>query len=299
MNTNTATPANTGLTSKALLVNVSISQWSGRKHDKKVTREVEEAHNAQSGEAGRFNKMLTSKEFLAATSKAAGAARQYLYDNTLPWGDNGDRLLPSANYFDFVNGMNKLQSDFYSHADTAENSFDEELNNAKVRLNGLFNSNDYPNRVEFRSKFAFKVCFMPIAEAEDIRLDINQTEINVLKQSIESEMNNRLSASVADIWDRIKEQLQHMKDRLTSTTKDKENNEVPVTFRNSLFSNLADLVTLLPKLNITGSPEITAICEDMRGLLIDPDKVRESATIRSRKADEVNAILNKFDAFFS
>lgn len=296
--TTTAT-ANTGLQSKALLVNVNISQWSGRKHDKKATREVEEAHNAQSGEAGRFNKMLTSKEFLAEVMKAAGAARTFLYENTLPWGDNGDRLLPSANYFDFVNGMGKYENDFYTAVSKAESAFDSMLIEAETRLNGLYNSQDYPNKLEFRSKFNFRTCFMPIPDAADLRLDINQTEVNVLRQSIESEMSNRLAASVANIWERVKEQLDHMKERLTAVSKDKDGSDKPATFRDSLFDNLKDIIDLLPKLNVTNSPDVNAICEDLKGLLIDPDKVRESATIRSRKAEEVNAILNKFDGFFS
>ena len=296
MNTTTQTAAtNTGLPSKALLVNVSIAQWSGRKHDKKVTREVEEAHNAQSGEAGRFNKMLTSKDFLAATSKAAGAARLFLYENTLPWGDNGDRLLPSANYFDFVKGMTKYENGFNTAVTEAEDKFEEMITEAQTRLNGLFNAADYPNKVEFRSKFSLKVCFMAIPETKDFRVDLTEMEVNVLKQSIETEMSNRLTASVSNIWERIKEQLEHMKNRLTEVN---DKNE-PVIFRNSLFDNLKDLVDLLPKLNVTNSPAINDICNEMQSLIIDPEKVRTSAQVRSRKAEEVNDILNKFDAYFS
>lgn len=293
------TTTNTGLQTKSLLVNLNIGQWSGRKHDKKVTREVEEAHNAQSGEAGRFNKMLTSKEFLAGTMKAAGAARQYLYEQTLPWGDNGDRLLPSANYFDFVAGLSRMQNDFNNAVDIAEQEFEDELTKAAVRLNGLFDRKDYPSKAEFRSKFYFNVSFMPIPDVQDFRLDITETEVNVLRKTIETEMNNRLAASMADIWERIGEQLTHMKERLTATAKDKDGTEKPATFRDSLFSNLADIISLLPKLNITNSPEVNEVCEDLKGLLIDPDKVRESAQIRSRKAQEVNDILKKFDAFFN
>lgn len=295
MNTTTATTNSNGLPTKALLVNVNISQWSGRKHDKKATREVEEAHNAQTGEAGRFNKMLTSKDFLAATSKAAGAARQFLYENTLPWGDNGDRLLPSANYFDFVNGMQKFESDFATAVNEAADKFDEMLIEAEKRLNGLFNAADYPNKVEFQSKFSIRVCFMPIADTNDFRVDLSDTEVNVLRQSVESEMKNRLAASVSNIWERIKEQLTHMKNRLTETNDKGE----PAIFRNSLFDNLKDIIDLLPKLNVTNSPDIEQICEDMKALIVDPEKVRTSSQLRSRKAEEVNAILNKFDGFFS
>ena len=288
--TTPATANNTGLASKALLANLNISQSSGRKHDKKVTREIEEAHNAQHGEAGRFNKMLTSKEFLAGIMKTAGAARQYLYENTLPWGDNGDRLLPSANYFDFIAGMQKFDRDFYAEVDKAENTFSEMLIEAQKRLNGLFSPADYPNIIEFRSKFNFKTCFMPIPETADLRLDINQTEVNVLRQSIESEMNNRLTEAVSDTWSRIKDQLTKMKETLSD--KDK-------IFRDSLFNNLKDIIALLPKLNVTNDSNINDICNEMQTLLVNPDEVRTNTMLRSKKAQEVNDLLNKFDSFFS
>lgn len=303
MTTTNFSTQDSALHSKALLVNISISQWSGRKHDKKVTREVEEAHNAQTGEAGRFNKMLTSKDFLAGTNRTANAFRQYLYEQTLPWGDNGDRLLPSANYFDFLAGAVKYENDFNDEVNKAVDLFDEELMKAQVRLNGLFNRSDYPNKVEFKSKFSCKVCFMQLPDISDFRIDLKDTEVNVLRQSIESEMNNRLTESVTNIWERIQKQLEHMKERFTGTTvrtlKDGTKEEKPAEFKDSLFENLKDLIELLPKLNITNSPAINDICEAMKGLIIDPEKVRQSTMIRSRKAEEVNDILNKFDAYFS
>lgn len=300
MTTTTATPATTGLPSKAMLVNVNITAWSGRKHDKKVTREVEEAHSTSTGEAGRFNKQLTSKEFLAGVSKAAGAARQTLYDYTLPWGDNGDRLLASALYFEFIEKMNAHTAEYYNEVDKAENNFGDELIKRRVELNGLFNPADYPNVNEFRSKFSFKICIMPIPDAADLRLDINQTEVNLIKQNIEIEMKTRLSDSMSNIWDRVREQLTAMKDRLTTVNKDKDGNDKPAIFRDSLFNNLADLIKLLPGLNITDNPELNQVCEDMKTLLVEnPDSIRQSATLRSRKAEEVEEIMKKFDGFFS
>lgn len=285
---------NTGLHSKALIVNLNISQWSGRKHDKNATREVEEAHNAQTGQAGRFNKMLTSKEFLAGILNRGSAARSFLYEQTLPWGDNGDRILPSAIYFDFITGMDKLKTEFFEEVDKAENEYNNELREAEARLNGLFNASDYPSSEEFKSKFGFKISFMPIPETQDLRIDLSQTEINVLKQSITTEMNNRLAASMADVWQRIKEQLDHMKERLTGLN---DKGKVK-SFNDSLFTNLSDIIDLLPKLNIAGSPDIDQICEELKSLMVEPDKVRTNALLRSRKAAEIDNVLNKFENFF-
>lgn len=277
------------LQTKALIVNVNISQWSGRKHDKKITREVEETHNAEQGEAGRFNKMLTSKEFLAGTSKAASAARQFLYEKTLPWSDNGDRLLTTEMYFDFIKEFSIYIETFNKEVDKAEQALESEIEKRKIQLNGMFNAADYPRREEFKSKFNLRVTFMPIPEISDFRIDLSQTEVNVLTKNIENEMNNRLTAAVSSTWERIKEQLTKMKETLS--TQDK-------IFRDSLFNNLADLISILPKLNVTNDANINQICADMETLLVSPEAVRTNSNLRNEKAIEVQNLLNKFDSFF-
>ena len=50
--------------SRAMIVSLSISQWSGRRLDREVTDEVNQQHNAAS-DAGRYNKLLLPREALA------------------------------------------------------------------------------------------------------------------------------------------------------------------------------------------------------------------------------------------
>lgn len=284
---NTAT-TNTGLKTKALTVNLSISQWVARKHDKKISKEVEDQHNAH--DAGRYNKVLVAKAELEKIQKTAGAARSFHYENTLPWGDNGDRLLPSANYMSYVKEMAILKSNFEREVIAFLANYSTVIDDAKIRLNGMFDPKDYPNEVEIKSKFSFGTCFMPLPDIDDIRVELSQTEVNNIRQEVENTMRDRITGAVKDTWSRIKAQLEAMKERLS--TKD-------AVFRNSLFDNLRDIIELLPRLNVTNDSQIDEICEEMKGLLVDPDAVRANSNLRNEKAQEVAAILNKFDAFFS
>lgn len=72
------------LTSKGMLINLSISQWAGRKHDKSVSQEVASNHGT-TADAGRYNKNVIAKKALEAIKKASNKARTFHYDNTLPW----------------------------------------------------------------------------------------------------------------------------------------------------------------------------------------------------------------------
>jgi len=82
------------LNEKAMLVKLSVSQWTARKYDKKVSQEINDQYSAH--DAGRYNKVLIAQEEIKKISKVASQARSFHYFNTLPWDDNGSRILPSV-----------------------------------------------------------------------------------------------------------------------------------------------------------------------------------------------------------
>ncbi|MDA3813714.1 MAG: hypothetical protein PF570_05610, partial [Candidatus Cloacimonetes bacterium] len=98
------------LNDKAMLVYLNISIWTARKYDKKISTEVENKYGAD--EAGRYNKILIAKKNLSNIQKIISSARAFHYENTLPWSDNGGRLLPSANYFGYVKAIQCFKDDF-------------------------------------------------------------------------------------------------------------------------------------------------------------------------------------------
>jgi hypothetical protein len=83
------------LTSRAMLCSLSISVWSARKHDPDASEEIAARHGAQS-DAGRYHKMLLPKAALAKIQKIVSEARQEHCFMTLPWDDNGYRVLPQS-----------------------------------------------------------------------------------------------------------------------------------------------------------------------------------------------------------
>lgn len=276
------------LQEKSLVVSLTIRKWAASKHDKKITDEVKEQHNA-SDDAGRYNKKLVAKKDIEAIQKIESEARNYHYEVTLPWGKNGERLLPAGLYMEYIEKLAQLKSKFDSAVNSFVAAYPDVIAEAKVRLNGMFKESDYPSLLQIREKFELTTGFMPVPD-DDFRVKLSDTEINKLKESVRSEVTNRLSDAVRDTWDRIHDQLSHMKDRLHNTE---------AKFHNSLFENLRDLIDLLPKLNITGDENISKICVDMAGLLVDPDAVRNNVNLRKEKAEAVDQIMNKFGDFFS
>ena len=97
------------ITERAMLAAVHISIWTAVKHDRKVSREVAERHGAYDG-AGRYNKqLLREAERLESLRTLSGQIRQYFYKITLPWSDEGFRLLPAHFYFELTTKMREFE----------------------------------------------------------------------------------------------------------------------------------------------------------------------------------------------
>lgn len=274
------------LSEKALVVNLQICQWTARKYDRKVTAEVNKNHNAV--DAGRFNKILIAQEHLKELSKQANAIRTFHYDNTLVWGDNGDRLLPTTNYFQYIAELSKLKNQFEATVKEFINDYPALIAEAKVKLNGLFNENDYPHDIS--DKFRIKSVFMPIPETSDFRVSLSDKEVDGLRTQIEGEMNDRISQATNSIYQRIKEQLEHMHERLKDTES---------VFRDTLFTNLKELIDLLPRLNITEDKNITALCAELKSLYTEPDAIRSNDRLRKETAMKVENLLQDMSAYFA
>jgi hypothetical protein len=74
----------------SMLVEFNASVWTARKLDKSTTDEVVQNKNAAAKDAARVNKhLLAGRTELDVITQAVGRARQFVYDNTLPWSDAG------------------------------------------------------------------------------------------------------------------------------------------------------------------------------------------------------------------
>lgn len=274
------------LVEKAILVSLNITQWTARKFDRKITDEVNKKHNAT--DAGRFNKLLIATDHLKEITQVVTEARTFHANNTLPWNNDGQRLLPAEQYFEYTARVSELKEKYETAVRKFILSYPTMIDEARERLNGMFSEEDYPK--DIASRFALTTSFMPVPDAADLRINVSDEEVSKLKAEISSEINNRMAAAQGDIYQRMTDHLKRMHERLA----DKK-----AIFRDSLFDDLLGMVELLPKLNIAGDKNVITLCEELRSLYCDPQEVRENVRKRKAKADEVNDILKKINGFMA
>ena len=176
----------TSLSSKAMLCTVSISAWSGYKYDREASEQIAEIHNAEK-DSGRFNKRLVPRKELEEITKIIGSARRDHEFVTLPWSDNGYRVLPAAAYMDHTNTMRAHATEFQAGVSRLASRFEELVTNQR-RLGTLFKVEDYPGMrdeagrlrfvapEELRARFSFETKVLPLPDADDFRVSIGDQD---------------------------------------------------------------------------------------------------------------------------
>jgi hypothetical protein len=83
------------IASSAMLVELSISTWTARKLDKKVSTQVDNDNGAKTKVVNANKNLMAGTGVLENLVKYAANARAWHLSQTLPWTDNGSRLLPN------------------------------------------------------------------------------------------------------------------------------------------------------------------------------------------------------------
>lgn len=287
------------LSTKAMLSGLTITQWTARKLDKRVTSETNHAHGA-AADAGRYNKALLAKEALAKLQSIASAARTEHYAKTLPWLDNGARILPAALYQDYSESMRKSREAFEAAVSEFIADYPAFVSDARLRLNGMFNAADYPAAHEIERKFSFGIALYPVPDSADFRVDVSDSQAAAIKLEIEERANEALLVAMRDAWQRIADCVGHMATKLAEYKPATGNDKAAGIFRDSLVENVRELVGILPALNLTNDPKLAAISGRMVELVKhDAETLRESDTLRRDVQEAAAAILADVSEFMA
>lgn len=277
------------LRDEAMIVRLSISQWSARKFDRNVTQKVAQDFNV-SVDVGNYRKALIADEAVKLVAKAATEAREYHYTNTLPWDDVGGRLLPAKNFMVYSQKMREFKSLFETAVQTFVDNYDGLCAEARKRLKGMFNPADYPSVAEIHRRYGFSTDIEPVPVAEDFRVRLQDDDAARIRKEIESAVQDRAAKAMQDLYVRLAEVVEHFAEKLA----DKDS-----IFRDSLVENVVELVELLPRLNVANDKGLDALRKTVKEKLCgyEPDTLRKDGSVRAQAAKDAKDILKKMSAY--
>jgi hypothetical protein len=295
-----ASPASNPLATRAMLSGLRIQQWSARKLDRKATAETNARANA-SADAGRFNKALLSADALGKIVTAANAARTAHYERTLPWLDDGARILPAAAYQAYSESMRRIRHDFEGAVEDFISGYPTFVEASRVRLGDMFDPNDYPPVSEIRARFTFNVRILPMPDAADFRVDLAASQADEIRAEIQASQTAALDLAMGDAWRRITETVGKMAERLQAYRPATAVSKAENAFRDSLVENVRDLVGILPAFNLTADPVLSDFIARMERDLCgaNAERLRTDEAARNETAAAAAAILADVSAYLA
>jgi hypothetical protein len=276
------------LSDRALLVQLSVSQWTARKYDKKASRRVaEEFHNYV--DQGRYNKaLLPMNGLLDNVHKKTTHIRERFYKNTLPWGIEGTMMLPTANYLAFMSDFRKEKSEWEYLVREFVDNYDDLKFDAQRVLGELYDAADYPAQSEVRAKFSIDMAVFPVPSG-DFRVSIASEELTRIQQDVERRVADAQSTAMREVWDRLFDRVKHMAEKLA---------DPKAIFRDSMVDNAREICALLPRLNFTDDPNLEAMRMEVEASLIKhPDALRNDPDLRRDTAAQAKQIMDKMSVF--
>jgi hypothetical protein len=273
---------------RVMLAGLTISKYDGRKLDKKVSREVNTAKNAVQG-AARVNKDLFTKDALSAYKAAASEAYEVHYKLTLPWGDDGYRVLPVDMYFEYLQAMAAVKVKFENAVKEFIMDYDAHVEEARKTLGDMWNQYEYLKREEVAQKFYFDIKLMPMPDAADFRVDIADAEVAVIQADIQRRLNESVVDALKDPLRKLYKLMSHMVEKL---------NDPESQFQYTMVENIRELVGMIPKLNFTNDPTLTQIANDAKLLTLhSADTLRNDFAVRNAVASHAQTLINKVEGW--
>ncbi len=266
------------LKERAMIVELNISHWAGRKKDDNITREIETLHNSE--DAGNFTKKLMVSKEHADIESLIGKARSYYRYKTLPWGES-TRIIPNDQIFEFASKIGAMAIQHTNLVESFVKKYAILVEEQKNRLNGMFNPTDYPHPDIIRNKFSFRTTFSPLPEVDDFRCDLSDMMVENLKNQLIKETERRVKEANDDLLRRTSEVVNRMIETLAEPGKN---------FRDSLVGNIEEISKTLVKYNFNEDQHVTDVSKMLKSLCVDPDMLRNNDSFRQeilKKAKDV------------
>ena len=288
------------LTDDAMQVSLRITAWSGRLYDRQASNHVAVHHDAAAS-AGRYNKRLLPKAAFAALTGNHEQDSQYRpLRKTLPWDDQGLRLLTVANYERYTELMDGFRERIVRERARFIEDYDENIDQARLDLGKLFRIEDYPSKEALRGKFAIRYRISPVQDAEQFMAKLATDDVDRVRRDIEQQIEERLHGAVGDLYRRFGEAVERVSERLQE-----DDNGKPLVFRDSMIENIRELVDVVPRLNIFGDDDLARLCEQVKDKIasVDPDTLRPSRSFdpvaRTRVKRDADALMERFAGYFA
>jgi hypothetical protein len=292
--------SNINIAKRGILCKLKMpSIQSRRKHESETTR-VAHDNEADSGMVSVIV-CLVPKEYASKISGAAQRVRAAHRNMSLPWDDDGGRIIPIAVMENHASAIQGELSKYEAEIEEYANNLPAVEAAAKIRLGPLFDPSLYDSEDAVRAKLKPVVSYYPLPDSKDFRVDLDDNQIEYLKETLDVHMRDKFDEATRDLKNRIITVTESFVDRVSAyheTRMPDGNVRVDRTFRDSVVENVQVVLDMIPGLNITQDMEVSKLAEQTRTALCTykAATLRTSPAIRSEVVAKARALLTRLRA---
>ena len=281
----TTTPS---ISSAAMIVDFNASVWTARKKDHKASEAVNYANNAENGVANVSKNLLGTCPELLAIQKFVNNLRNLHYSMTMPWSDNGSRLITTAAYFDYHKAMTYGIDECYRLVKVFGEVYPFLVPSAQAKLGSMFKRDEYLTLEHVMQKFSFRLNYTPLPEAGDFRIDIGNEATAAIKENYEAHFTASIKTAMNDVWHRLHDNLTTLAHELDVNEKGKGNR-----LYDSVFEQAIELTKMLGTCNVTGDSQMEAMRRRLEDALhgTNVDQFKKSPTFREETRNKLKKAI--------
>jgi len=228
------------------------------------------------------SKYLFESDAYQAVLRYDGQTRNWLARRALPsYFREGFYLLPLALLEEVDADLQARQRQRQTLIEAFLATYEAKVEDAKIRLRGLFNPADYPDRAKIASAFRFETSYLT--------LEVPQTLAGVSPALFQRERDKAEA-----MWTQAAEEIQralrqgfaglvtHMIDRLTPGPDGKAK-----MFKESLVTNMEEFLTYFKARNLTNDEDLAALVDRAQQVMkgVDPQALKRNADVRDTVRD--------------
>ena len=279
------------LQEKAMIVTLRTGGWSGRQIDREVSTKIEEEMGAAPN-SGAYMKFLLPPEDLNPVEKIIARAKIWLYNNSYPWSNAGDAIIPVSKHLECQSKMQEFKAELETEADKLEQRYQKRINERQKELGKMFRRSDYPDSI--KNRFKLEVSFSPIPDSGDWRVNLSEEEVKRLSKEIEDRNKTFLRDSNKTLTLRLRDVVKEFLTRM----QDKDQNSKTKLHADSLLAKIVKVVDSMDEMNLAEDKELNNLSNEIREAVkdLDPDMIREDAVYRQIAQSVVGEKLSKVES---
>lgn len=269
---------------KSLLVSITLGGIAAARIDRETTSFVLRAQHAQD-EAGRWTARLWPKQALEPVRSIDSKIRQYHYQKTLPWLDNGSRIIASRTFNDYTDHLRSLRYERENAVNAFIDHYDNWIDQARQMRGDAFDPSEYPSVTKAARKFKFDVNASPIPAATDFRITLDAPEMERVQQELDARIAHAEAEAKRDLYSRIAAPVANLLEKLADPDS---------RITDASLNAIREICDSIPDLNVFDDPAIDALRDRIAvGLAtLRPEALKESRSDRSRAATKASDILS-------